>query len=465
MKTLLCIDDDLGIQKQLKWSLSDYEVIFADSRASAMQQVRRTDPAVVTLDLGLPPDPTNASEGLACLNEILQYNPATKVIVITGSTDTEHALQAVALGAYDYYQKPIDVDVLNIIIARAFKLSELEAENKALKASSSKSQDIIGTSEQILKACRMVEKIAPTEITTLLLGESGTGKEVFARSIHKQSPRADKPFVAINCASIPDNLLESELFGYEKGAFTGAHKTTLGKIETASGGTLMLDEIGDMPLPLQAKMLRFLQERVIERVGGRHEIEVDVRVVCATHRNLAEMVSEGTFREDLFYRVSEITLNIPPLRARGQDIIVIAKALLNRFNLEFNTNIQGFTEDAINAMLSHRWPGNIRELQNKLKSAVILADGKYIAAEDLGLAASTEQPTLPTLRKVREQAETQAIRHSFNIANGNLSKTADYLGITRPTLYSLIDKYKMFDLRPADADSPKSESEVDSLDS
>ncbi|OBP14635.1 PEP-CTERM-box response regulator transcription factor [Rheinheimera sp. SA_1] len=454
MKTLLAIDDDLGIQKQLKWSLTDYEVVFAEDRNSALQQVRRYEPAVVTLDLGLPPDPTNASEGMACLTEILQHNPDTKVIVITGSTDTEHALQAVALGAYDYYQKPIDVDVLNVIVARAFKLSELEAENRVLKSANYKSQDIIGNSESILKACRMVEKIAPTEITTLLLGESGTGKEVFARSIHKQSPRATKPFVAINCASIPDNLLESELFGYEKGAFTGAHKTTLGKIETANGGTLMLDEIGDMPLALQAKMLRFLQERVIERVGGRNEIEVDVRVVCATHRNLAEMVAEQSFREDLFYRVSEITLNIPPLRNRGQDIVVIAKSLLQKFNQEFNTNIQGFTEDAINAMLGHRWPGNIRELQNKLKSAVIMADNKFISAEDLGLIVdhNASSPLL-TLRKVREQAETQAIRHAYNLSNGNLSKTADVLGVTRPTLYALIDKYKMLDLRAPDSDN------------
>jgi two-component system NtrC family response regulator len=448
MKTLLAIDDDLGIQKQLKWSLTDYEVVFADDRTSALQQVRRYEPAVVTLDLGLPPDPTNASEGLACLTEILQHNPDTKVIVITGSTDTEHALKAVALGAYDYYQKPIDVDVLNIIVGRAFRLSELETENRILKATNYKSQDIIGNSESILKACRMVEKIAPTEITTLLLGESGTGKEVFARSIHRQSPRAGKPFVAINCASIPDNLLESELFGYEKGAFTGAHKTTLGKIETANGGTLMLDEIGDMPLALQAKMLRFLQERVIERVGGRSEIEVDVRVICATHRNLAEMVAEQSFREDLFYRVSEITLNIPPLRNRGQDIIVIAKSLLQKFNQEFNTNIQGFTEDAIHAMLGHRWPGNIRELQNKLKSAVIMADNKFISAEDLGLQTDLEGKFAPvTLRKVREQAETLAIRHAYNLSNGNLSKTADLLGVTRPTLYALIDKYKMLDLR------------------
>ncbi len=454
MKTLLAIDDDLGIQKQLKWSLTDYEVVFAEDRSSALQQVRRYEPSVVTLDLGLPPDPTNASEGMACLTEILQHNPDTKVIVITGSTDTEHALQAVALGAYDYYQKPIDVDVLNVIVARAFKLSELEAENRVLKSANYKNQDIIGNSDSILKACRMVEKIAPTEITTLLLGESGTGKEVFARSIHKQSLRASKPFVAINCASIPENLLESELFGYEKGAFTGAYKTTLGKIETASGGTLMLDEIGDMPLSLQAKMLRFLQERVIERVGGRTEIEVDVRVVCATHRNLAEMVTEQTFREDLFYRVSEITLNIPPLRNRGQDIVVIAKSLLQKFNQEFNTNIQGFTEGAINAMLGHRWPGNIRELQNKLKSAVIMADNKFIDAEDLGLVVDHNASSpLITLRKVREQAETQAIRHAYNLSNGNLSKTADVLGVTRPTLYALIDKYKMLDLRSHEADS------------
>lgn len=452
MKTLLAIDDDLGIQKQLKWSLTDYEVVFADDRPSALQQMRRFEPAVVTLDLGLPPDPTNASEGLACLTEILQQFPQTKVIVITGSTDTEHALQAISLGAYDYYQKPIDVDVLNVIVSRAFKLSELEAENRALREGNHKVQDIIGNSEAILKACRMVEKIAPTEITTLLLGESGTGKEVFARSIHKQSPRAGKPFVAINCASIPDSLLESELFGYEKGAFTGAHKTTLGKIETANGGTLMLDEIGDMPLPLQAKMLRFLQERVIERVGGRSEIEVDVRVVCATHRNLSEMVAEQTFREDLFYRISEVTLMIPPLRNRGQDIVTIAKSLLHKFNTEFGTAIQGFTEDAINALLGHRWPGNIRELQNKLKSAVILADTKLITAEDLGLVASQDITSVPTLRKVREQAETQAIRHAYNLSNGNLSKTADLLGITRPTLYSLIEKYKMADLRTADAE-------------
>lgn len=451
MKTVLVVEDDIGIQKQLKWSLSDYELVFADDKASAMTQLRRFEPAVVTLDLGLPPDPANASEGLACLAEILAAQPECKVIVLTGNTDNEHALKAVALGAYDYYQKPIDADVLNIIIQRAFKLTELEQENQALKASSSAQLDIIGNSEAMIRACRTVEKIAPTEITTLLLGESGTGKEVFARAIHKQSPRATKPFVAINCASIPENLLESELFGYEKGAFTGANKTTLGKIECANGGTLLLDEIGDMPLSLQAKMLRFLQERVIERIGGRQEIEADVRVICATHRNLAEMVASQTFREDLYYRISEITLTIPPLRDRGHDIIIIAKALLHKFNKEYHSQIHGFTDNAIQAMLLHSWPGNIRELQNKLKSAVILADNKLIDAADLGLNGNNHNK-LDTLRKVRELAETQAIRHAYAVANTNLSKTADLLGITRPTLYALIDKYRLHDLRNTEPD-------------
>lgn len=451
MKTVLVIEDDIGIQKQLKWSLSDYELVFAEDRASALTQLRRYEPDVVTLDLGLPPDPANASEGLACLNDILAIQPTCKVIVITGNTDNEHALKAIAMGAYDYYQKPVVAEVLNVILARAFKISELEAENRALKNAAPSSGDIIGNSEAILKACRTVEKIAPTEITTLLLGESGTGKEVFARAIHKQSPRINKPFVAINCASIPENLLESELFGYEKGAFTGATKTTLGKIECANGGTLLLDEIGDMPLSLQAKMLRFLQERVIERVGGRQEIEVDVRVICATHRNLADMVAEQSFREDLYYRISEITLMIPPLRQRGHDIIVIAKALLNKFNQEFNGQVQGFTESAMQAMLQHSWPGNIRELQNKLKSAVILADSKYITAEDLSLSA--QKTNVDTLRKVREVAETQAIRHAYSLSNGNLSKTADALGITRPTLYALIDKYRLLDLRNTETET------------
>lgn len=449
MDRILVVDDDLGIQKQLKWSLSDYEIVFAEDRQSAINQLRRYEPKVVTLDLGLPPDPANASEGLAALEEILSLAPQTKVIVVTGNNDKDNALKAIALGAYDFYQKPIDSDTIQILINRAVNLFKLEQENRKLAKSSSSMSKIIGNSESIQLVSRKAEKIAQTDISTLLLGESGTGKEVFARSIHDHSLRKDKQFVAINCASIPENLLESELFGYEKGAFTGANKTTLGKIETAQGGTLFLDEIGDMPLGLQAKMLRFLQERVIERVGGRSEIPVDIRVICATHRNLQDMVSEQTFREDLFYRVGEIIIKIPPLRDRENDVILLAKTFLNLYNEEFGTKVKGFTDGAVKAMLQHRWNGNIRELQNKLKSAVILAEGNTIQADDLGLVVRDEGDTGDSLnlREVREQAESRAIRRAYFQSEKNMSRTAELLGVTRPTLYSLIDKYHLDDIK------------------
>ncbi|WJG08624.1 PEP-CTERM-box response regulator transcription factor [Aliiglaciecola sp. LCG003] len=449
MDRILVVDDDLGIQKQLKWSLNDYEVIFAEDRQSAINQLRRYEPKVVTLDLGLPPDPTNASEGLAALEEIIALAPQTKVIVVTGNNDKEHALKAIALGAYDFYQKPIDSDTIQILIQRAVNLYKLEQENRQLARSSSSMSKIIGNSESIQLVSRKAEKIAQTDISTLLLGESGTGKEVFARSIHDHSLRKDKSFVAINCASIPENLLESELFGYEKGAFTGANKTTLGKIETAQGGTLFLDEIGDMPLGLQAKMLRFLQERVIERVGGRNEIPVDIRVICATHRNLQDMVSEQTFREDLFYRVGEIIISIPPLRDRENDVILLAKTFLNQYNEEFGTKVKGLSDGAIKAMLQHQWKGNIRELQNKLKSAVILAEGSTIQADDLGLIVRDlgEISESLNLREVREEAESRAIRRAYHQSERNMSRTAELLGVTRPTLYSLIDKYHLDDIK------------------
>ncbi|MBT1064869.1 PEP-CTERM-box response regulator transcription factor [Bowmanella sp. Y26] len=450
METLLVVDDDLGIQKQLKWSFSDYEVVFADDRQSAIAQLRRFEPKVVTLDLGLPPDPANASEGLATLAEILNLAPQTKVIVVTGNNDKENALKAIQLGAYDFYQKPIDSDTIRILVSRAMTLFDLEQENRQLAQSLPAMGRIIGSSESIQQASRRAEKIAQTDVSTLLLGESGTGKEVFARSIHDLSARRNKPFVAINCASIPENLLESELFGYEKGAFTGANKTTPGKIETAQGGTLFLDEIGDMPIGLQAKMLRFLQERVIERVGGRHEIPVDIRVVCATHRDLSSMVAEQTFREDLFYRVSEITIRIPPLRERGSDVVLLARTFLGAYKDEYGSKVKGFSEDAIEAMMQHRWPGNIRELQNKLKSAVILAEGNLIQADDMGLTAG-QNGTMQNinLREVREEAESRAIRQAWHLAEQNMSKTAELLGITRPTLYSLIDKYRLDDIKPS----------------
>ena len=447
--TILVVDDDLGIQKQLKLSFTDYDVVFADDRTSAIAQLRRHEPKVVTLDLGLPPDPANASEGLKTLEEIIALAPRTKVIVVTGNNDKENALKAIELGAYDFYQKPIDSDTIKLLVNRAQNLAKLEDENRILAKTRPGMGRIIGNSDAIQAVVRRAEKIANTDISTLLQGESGTGKEVFARSIHDHSPRKDKPFVAINCASIPENLLESELFGYEKGAFTGANKTTLGKIETAQGGTLFLDEIGDMPLGLQAKMLRFLQERVIERVGGRNEIPVDIRVVCATHRDLQNMVAEETFREDLYYRIGEIPIMIPPLRDRDQDIILLARTFLNQYREEFNAKAKSFSDGAINAMLAHRWPGNIRELQNKLKSAVIMAEGSLVHAEDLGLMepAQGAEPETLNLREVREMAESRAIRRAYQTADKNMSKTAELLGVTRPTLYSLIDKYHLEDVK------------------
>ena len=449
MDKILVVDDDLGIQKQLKWSFSGYDVVFAEDRVSAIAQLRRFVPKVVTLDLGLPPDPSNATEGLATLEEILALAPQTKVIVITGNNDKKNALKAVNLGAYDFYQKPIDSDTIQILVSRAINLFDLEMENRHLAEVAPSMDKIIGQSEMLLAASKKAKRIAQTDISTLLLGESGTGKEVFARNIHEHSLRKNKAFVAINCASIPENLLESELFGYEKGAFTGANKTTPGKIETAQDGTLFLDEIGDMPIGLQAKMLRFLQERVIERVGGRSEIPVNIRVICATHRDIPAMVLDQTFREDLFYRVGEISITIPPLRERDNDVVLLAKTFLAQYNEEFKTKIKGFSDSAIKAMNQHKWPGNVRELQNKLKSAVIMAEGTHIQAEDLGLLVRDDEPNIGTLnlREVREDAESRAIRNAFLVAEHNMSKTAELLGVTRPTLYSLIEKYHLEDVK------------------
>ena len=445
MEKLLIVDDDPGIQKQLKWSFADYEVVLASGRESAITAVRRHEPKVVTLDLGLPPDPTNASEGLAALKEILEIAPFTKVIVITGNDDRAHALKAIEMGAYDFYQKPVDSEIINTIVSRAYSVARIEAENRALKLVNGAESGIIGSSEAIGRLKQMVQRIAPTNITALLLGESGTGKEVTAKAVHQLSDRKKKPFIAINCASIPETLLESELFGYEKGAFTGAHKTTKGKIECAEGGTLFLDEIGDMPYNLQAKLLRFLQEKIIERLGGRQEIPVDVRVVCATNQNLEEMVKERTFREDLFYRVSEITLNIPPLREREEDVFILAQFFLQQYAVEYKRNVKTFSEDGLSAIKAYRWPGNIRELQNKIKSSVIMTTGTQVTAFDLGFFdhENNDYELSLNLRTVRELAETLAIQKAYALSEGNMSKAADLLGITRPTLYSLIEKYSL----------------------
>lgn len=445
MEKLLIIDDDKGIQKQLKWSLSDYDVVLAGDRESAITAVRRFEPKVVTLDLGLPPDEANASEGLAALQEILTIAPHTKVIVITGNDDRTNALKAIAAGAYDFYQKPVETDVINVIVARAYSVAAIEEENRRMRSVVGSDIGIIGNSEAIERLRTMVRRIAPTQITALLLGESGTGKEVTANAIHLAGDRKDKPFIAINCASIPETLLESELFGFEKGAFTGAHKTTKGKIECAEGGTLFLDEIGDMPFNLQAKLLRFLQEKQIERLGGRQEISVDVRVVCATNQNLEEMVKEKTFREDLFYRVSEITLNIPPLRDRDEDMLILAQYFLKRYSAEYKSNVKGFSDDGLNAIKSHRWPGNIRELQNKVKSSVIMCTGTQVTAVDLGFfdLENSEFELSLNLRTVREEAESIAIKKAYSLADKNMSKASELLGVTRPTLYALIEKYSL----------------------
>ena len=442
-RKLLIVEDDPGLLNQLKWCFEGYEVFTAENREAAIVELRRHEPAVILQDLGLPPKPEGVEEGLATLAETLRLAPHTKVIVVTGNGDQENALTAVAQGAYDFYEKPVDTDTLKLLVDRAFNISELEAENRRLQLQVNESplDGIVAASEAMLAVCRMIEKVAPTDVTTLLLGESGTGKELLARALHRLSTRSDRNFVAINCAAIPENLLESELFGHEKGAFTGAHKQTVGKVELADGGTLFLDEIGDMPMPLQAKMLRFLQERVIERVGGRKEISVDVRVVCATNQNPEELIRQGLFREDLYYRISEITINIPPLRDREEGRIILARTLLQKYAEKQNRAINGFSDDAVHAIEAYAWPGNVRELENKIKGAVIMADGKFVTAADLGLQPGDEDGESLNLREVRQRAESKAIRVALTKSFGNISKAAELLGITRPTLYDLLNKY------------------------
>ncbi|MGE0808525.1 MAG: PEP-CTERM-box response regulator transcription factor [Burkholderiaceae bacterium] len=440
---LMMVEDDIGLQKQMRWSFDRYNVLFAQDRESAVATLRRHEPSVVTLDLGLPPDADGTSEGFRTLEEILSLAPGTKVIVLTGQNDRSNALKAISLGAYDFFAKPFEAELLSVVIDRAMRLADLERENHELQMKQSSETPLDGLLSRdpgMLKLCRQVERLAPTSATVLLLGESGTGKEVLARALHQLSPRRDKRFVAINCAAIPEALLESELFGHEKGAFTGAVKQTQGKIEVADGGTLFLDEIGDLPQSLQAKLLRFLQERVIERIGGRTEITVDVRVVCATHRNLRDLIAEGAFREDLFYRLSEMVITIPPLRERAGDAALLAHAFVQRFAKQNGRDRLTLREDALNAIERHRWPGNVRELENCIKRAVIMADGNAIAAEDLGLNVSEEEISF-NLRQVREDAEKQAVLKVMARVDGNIARAADLLGISRPTLYDLLNRF------------------------
>lgn len=442
-KSLLVIEDDPGLQKQLRWSFDAYEVLVASDRESALALLRRHEPAVVTMDLGLPPDPDGASEGLATLVQILELAPDTKVIVLTGNQDHGNALKAVAAGAYDFHQKPFDPDMLHLVVERAYYLHALQQENRRLLQTQTHSliTGVITRDPVVLKVCRNVEKVAPSDATVILLGESGTGKEILARALHQSSARREKRFMAINCAAIPEALLESELFGYEKGAYTGAVKQTPGKIELAHEGTFFLDEVGDLPMALQAKLLRFLQERVIERVGGRKEIPVDVRIVCATHQNLKKLIEESRFREDLYYRLSEIVITIPPLRDRVGDAALLAHHFKNKFCAQEKRASLSFSQDALAAIEIHPWPGNVREMENCIKRAVIMADGPIITAEDLGLQTSSASAEPINLRQIRDKAESDALMKALARVNGNVVKAAELLGVSRPTIYDLMNRH------------------------
>jgi two-component system NtrC family response regulator len=446
-KVLLVVEDDEGLQRQLKWAYEGYQVVCAGDRAAAIEALRAHEPAVVTLDLGLPPDPDGTDEGFATLSEILRLKPDTKVIVATGHGARESATKAVGMGAYDFYKKPVDIDELGFIVARAFHLHEIEEENRRLEGGSGAALlgSIITAAPEMLKVGKTIERVASADVSVMLLGASGTGKELLARAVHDKSGRKGQ-FIAINCAAIPENLLEAELFGYERGAFTGAVKSNVGKIELAQHGTLFLDEVGDIPLPLQVKLLRFLQERVIERIGGRQPIAVDTRIVCATHQDLDAMTADGRFREDLYYRLAEIVVKIPSLAERSGDAVLLARHFVNRFGRELNPGIQTLSADAIDAVDAYVWPGNVRELENRIKRAVIMADGKSVTAADLDLPskAAPEQQLAPiNLRAAREVADRKAIRQAMSRSDNNISGAAKLLGISRPTLYDLIKQYRL----------------------
>lgn len=446
-KKLLIVEDDQGLQRQLKWSYEDFEVFCASNRAEAMALLRSEEPDVVTLDLGLPPDPDGVTEGFAALEEMLLIKPDTKVIVASGHNAKESALRAISAGAWDFYQKPVDIDELHLIVKRAFHVRELEQQNQKAQAPNSDGELLFGSmvtaSPEMLKSARTIERVANTNASVMLLGASGTGKELLARGLHDASDRKGKPFVAINCGAIPENLLESELFGHEKGAFTGAIKTTEGKIEIANGGTLFLDEVGDIPLPLQVKLLRFIQERVIERIGGRKSIPVDVRIVCATHRDLNQMITDKTFRDDLYYRLAEVPVHIPRLADRQGDAVLLAKHFLSRFAREMNPSIKGFASSALTAIDQWDWPGNVRELENRVKRAVIMSETKFISVDDLQFDLVDDDDRLLNLKAAREAADRRAIGRAIARTEGNISNAAKLLGISRPTLYDLLKQYEI----------------------
>ena len=440
-RRLLIVEDDPGLQSQMRWCFDGLDVFVAANAGEAESMLRKEEPQVITLDLGLPPDPGGPTEGFKILQLVTKLLPNSKVIVVTGIEEREHALRAVAEGAYDFYQKPIDAETLRFVVDRAFRLVELEQENRRLASLGIETplDGLITASSAMLDVCRQTERVAPTDATVLINGATGTGKEIIAQAIHRLSDRRDGPMAVINCAAIPETLLESELFGHEKGSFTGAIARKIGKIEHANGGTLFLDEIGDMPLALQAKILRFLQERTVERVGSNTGIDVDVRVISATHRPLEDLITSGEFREDLFFRISEIALNLPPLAERDGDAVLIAKALMARHA----TKPLKLSPDAMQALESWEWPGNVRELENRVKRACILSDGPLVTALDLELEAPEHGGEPLNLREVRALAEKQAINRALERTDKNISKAARLLGISRPTLYNLFARYEI----------------------
>ena len=444
-RKLLILENDRALRRELEGMFADLDVTAGETSEQALVLVRRVEPDVVLFDLGAARQPAVAAQSLDLLRQILQISPDTKIIAMTEHDARELAVAAVGLGAADFYYKPLDAGVLSIVVRRAFRIRELEEENGRLREQTGAMalEGIIGASDAMRSLCRAVEKVAPTGATVLILGDSGTGKELIARSVHRLSGRAHKPFVAINCAAIPDTLLESELFGYEKGAFTGAAKRTPGKLEAADGGTIFLDEIGEMPASLQAKLLRVLQERTVERIGGRTPIPLDLRFVCATNRKLPTLIGGGGFREDLYYRISEVTINVPALRERQGDSLLIAQLVLQQMSERFGKTMRGLAPDAIRAIQAHSWPGNVRELENRIKGAVIMADGVVVTANDLGLKDPGEDPEYLNLRVARQRAEVQAARQALAVARGNLSRAAELLGVTRPTLYDLIERHRI----------------------
>jgi two-component system, NtrC family, response regulator len=442
-ETLLIVEDDEGLRRQYQWVFPELRLSQAGTRLEAINLVRRQPFAVAILDLGLPPVPNEPSEGFATLASIRELSPATKVIIATGQGAREHALKAIELGAYDFYEKPVEPEILRLIVDRARRQFDLEAELQRLAKEQAQSSTggIVGSSPAMVSLLRTIEKIAPTDITVLLLGESGTGKELLAHAVHRLSRRAKGPFIPISCAAIPETLLESELFGHEKGAFTGAVKQTIGKIESANGGTLFLDEIGDVPLLMQVKLLRFLQNQIVERVGGRQQIQVDVRIVCATHQELAQLIADGRFREDLFYRINEAAVHIPALRDRAGDAGLLASYFLKRFAAEFGRPVRAFTPEALQAIENHTWRGNVRELESRVKRATIMASGAVIATEDLDLGVTQNSTQSLDLREARLHAEARVLRQALAMTGSNVSQAAKLLGVSRPTLYDLMRQH------------------------